>query len=397
MRAAHLDCASGASGDMFLGALVGAGASIEAIQRAVHALGVGDVRLTVGRVTRAGMAATSVRVRPPEDTPPPRTWPDIRSILEDADLPDRIRDRAHAVFRRLALAEGEVHGVPPEEIHFHEIGALDTLGDVVGTLAGLDDLGIERLTVGPIATGTGWVETMHGHVPVPVPAVTALLVGHRLVGTEVRSELVTPTGAALIAELATPVTAMPALTLERVGVGAGGRDDPDRPNVLRLLLGTHESTAGEGPTTHLLEATVDDLSPELVPVVLDHLRDAGAHDAWATPVLMKKGRPGYTLTTLADEDDLPALRALLYRESSTIGTRSWPVAKEALPREWLTVVVSGGEIRVKVARHAGEVVSVAPEADDVRATAESAGLPARRVHSEAEAAARTLLERAETP
>lgn len=398
MTVAHLDCASGVSGDMWLGALVDAGASVERVQEAVDLLGVGDVRLTVARVRRAGMAAASVRVRPPQETPSARTWADIRSILEDAGLADGVRDRCHAVFRRLAEAEAAVHGVPVDEVHFHEVGALDTLGDVVGTVAAVDDLGLERLTVGPVTTGTGTVDTAHGRIPVPVPAVLRLLTGHRLVGSTVTAELVTPTGAALLAELTTPVPAMPPLLLTGVGVGAGGRD-LDHPNVLRILVGqpvpddmTAADAGGTGAVPRsVLEATVDDLSPELVPVVLDHLRDAGAHDAWATPVLMKKGRPGYTLTAIAPDDRLEPLRAVLFRESSTIGCRWWPVQREELPRDWVTVSVHGGEVRVKVARHGGQVVSVAPEADDVRSVSETSGTPARRVHADAEQAARAQI------
>lgn len=389
MTIAHLDCSSGASGDMWLGALVDAGASIECIQRAVDHLGVGDVRITVGRVRRAGMAAASVRVRPPQDTPPPRTWPDIRTILEEAGLDDPVRDRCHAVFRRLAEAESAVHGIPVDDVHFHEIGALDTLGDVVGTVAAVVDLGIEDITVGTIATGSGEVETAHGRLPVPVPAALRLLTGYRLAGSGVPAELVTPTGAALIAELATPVTAMPPMLLTGVGIGAGARDLA-HPNVLRLLVGQpvpQDAAAGDDDL-HVLEATVDDLSPELVPVVLDHLRSAGANDAWATPVLMKKGRPGYTLTALAPAGRLDDLRRVLFQESSTIGCRWWPVSREALPRDWVTVSVHGGDVRVKVARYGGQVVSIAPEADDVRRVSETSGTPARRVHADAEHAAR---------
>lgn len=236
MRVGHLDCPSGVSGDMWLGAVVGAGASVERIQDCVDLLGVGDVRVTVGRVRRAGVAAVSVRVRPPQETPPPRTWRDIRAIIEDAGLPDVVRDRSHAVFRRLAEAEAAVMGVPVEQVHFHEIGALDTLGDVIGTCAGVTDLGLDELTVGPIATGTGMLETAHGRRPLPGPVVLQLLRGHRLVGSDVAAELVTPTGAALVAELTTPVATLPEVVLDRVGVGAGAYDLA-HPNVLRLLVG----------------------------------------------------------------------------------------------------------------------------------------------------------------
>ncbi|MBW3663317.1 MAG: nickel pincer cofactor biosynthesis protein LarC [Actinobacteria bacterium] len=381
MRVAYVDAASGASGDMWLGALVGAGASIEAIQAAVDALGAGAVRLSVARVRRAGVAATAVRVHAPEDAPPARTWHDIRTMLADADLPEQVRTRARDAFERLARAEAAVHDVDVDAIEFHEVGSLDAIADILGTCAGVVDLGLERLTCGPIAVGSGTVETMHGTLPVPPPAVTQLLRDRVVTGGPAGHELTTPTGAALLAELTRPVAAMPTLRLEAVGVGAGGRD-LEHPNVLRLLVGTEQHT------TVILEATVDDLSPELVPIVLDRLREAGAHDAWATPVLMKKGRPGYTLSALGDQADLGRLQSVLFRESTTIGARWYPVSKRALDREWIEVEIDGHAVRVKVARDGDVVVNVAPEADDVRAAADATGRPAREIAAEATSRAR---------
>lgn len=236
MRTAHLQCESGASGDMWLGAVVDAGASLQRIRDAVDGLGIGDVRVTWVRVRRAGTPAVSVRVRPPQGTSAPGTWQAIRTIIEEAGLPDAVRDRAHAVFRRLAEAEAGISGVAVEDVRFSELGALDQLGDVVGTCAGMADLGIERVTVGAVTTGTGTVETPRGPVAVPDPTVLELLRGYRLVPGAVRAELLTPTGAALIAGLAEPVDAAPELAVDRVGVGAGAAD-LEHPNVLRLLVG----------------------------------------------------------------------------------------------------------------------------------------------------------------
>ncbi|MBW3618799.1 MAG: DUF111 family protein [Actinobacteria bacterium] len=241
MTTAHLECASGAAGDMWLGAVVDAGASLERIQDAVDRLGMGDVRLTWGRVRRAGTPALSVRVRPPHGTTTPETWPAIRRLLEDAGLPDAVRDRAHAVFRRLAEAEASVAGVPVDGVRFPTVGTLDRLGDVVGTCAGVADLGLRRITVGPIATGSGRVDRPLGAVEVPSPTVVALLRDHRLVATDVASELVTATGAALIAELTEAVQTAPELDVARIGVGAGAADLA-HPNVLRLLVGEPAAT-----------------------------------------------------------------------------------------------------------------------------------------------------------
>lgn len=221
---------------MWLGALVDAGASLERIQEAVDRLGVGDVRLSWGRVTRAGTPAVSVRVRPPQETASTSTWRAVRTIIEDAGLPDVVRDRSHAVFRRLAEADAAASGGAVDDVRFSEVGALDQLGDVVGTCAGVADLGLERITVGPIASGTPTVETLHGTAPNPDPTVRTLLRSHVLVETDVPAELVTPTGAALLAELTEPVDRWPTFTVDRVGTGAGARDLA-HPNVLRLLLG----------------------------------------------------------------------------------------------------------------------------------------------------------------
>ncbi len=390
MRIAHIDASAGVSGDMLLGAALDAGASLEVINDAVSSLGVGDVRITVARVRRAGITATKIRVRAPEETPEVRTWRQIREILTFVALDDDVRDRVLATFQRLAEAEAVVHNEKPEDVHFHEIGALDTLADVVGVVAALHDLQVTRLTCGPIGIGTGTVETAHGELPLPVPAVSQLLVGRELRGRAIDAELVTPTGAALVATLSEPVAAMPPMRLASTGVGAGDRDLP-HPNVVRLFVGDPARAERHASTAVVLEATVDDLTPELVPVVLDRLRGAGAHDAWATPVLMKKGRPGYTLSCLCDPEAVDVLRAVLYRESSTIGSRAYTVSKDALPRESLTVYVDGEPIGVKVARLDGAVVSAAPEFDDVGAAADRLGRPARDVHQAAEAAARRAL------
>lgn len=374
---------------MWLGALVGAGASIEAIQDAVDALGAGTVRLSVARVQRAGSPATAVRVHAPEDSPPARTWRDIRALLGGAPLADTVRDRALATFERLARAEADVHDVDVDDIEFHEVGSLDAIADIVGACAGVSDLGLERLTCGPIALGSGTVDSMHGALPVPAPAVVGLLPGFTVTGGPAGHELTTPTGAALLAELTEPAPGLPPMALATVGVGAGGRDLA-HPNVLRLFVGDADVEAAAGAHV-VLEATVDDLNPELVPLVLDRLRDAGAHDAWATPVLMKKGRPGYTLSALGDRADLDRLRETLFRESTTIGARWYAVDKHALDREWVEVEVDGQPVRVKVARHGGAIVNVAPEADDVRAAADATGRPARDIHVAAAARARDLL------
>ncbi|MDQ4129920.1 MAG: nickel pincer cofactor biosynthesis protein LarC [Actinomycetota bacterium] len=396
MRVGHLDCPSGVAGDMLLGALVHAGASLERMQEAVDALGVEPIRLEARQVSRAGLAATKVDVHW-EASSTTRSWPDVRRVVAGAALPAAVRERALGVFRRLAAAEATSHGLAPDEVHFHEVGALDALADVVGVCTGVDELGLERLTCGPITTGSRTAATSHGELPAPVPAVVELLTGFRLRGRDEPHELVTPTGAALVAELSQPVAALPPLILTGQGLGAGSRQLAHA-NVVRLLVGepTDPQEATETESV-VVEATVDDLSPELVPVVLDRLRAAGAHDAWASPTLMKKGRPGFTLVALGEPADVARFEDVLFGESTTLGLRMHPVRRRVLPRGWLRVDVDGWNVAVKVATRLGEVSHVAPEFDDVRAAAEATGRPAREVLERATSLAREALARGAQP
>ena len=389
-RIAWFDASAGVSGDMALGALVGAGAPLEVLQAAVDAIGVEPVRLVASQVRRAGLAATrvDVQVAPSEVH---RSWPDVRSLLEAAHLDDAVRRTALDVFARLAGAEAEAHGTTADDVHFHEVGALDSIADVVGAAAGLHALGIATAAASPITVGSGSVRTAHGLLPVPVPAVLALL---RDAGAPVQSgslehEACTPTGAALLASVVTAWGPMPAMTVAATGTGAGGRDDERVPNVLRLVVGERTGPAGDVPAGDalVLEANVDDLDPRLWPGVLSALLAAGAADAWLTPILMKKGRPAHTLSVLVSADRAEAVRDVVFRESSTIGVRSHPVEKHALDRELRTVDVRGRSVRVKVARLAGEVVNASPEYEDVVAAAAALGAPVKTVLAEAVAAA----------
>ena len=387
MTLAWVDASAGASGDMLLGALVAAGADLAVLQRAVDALGTEPVRLVVRDVSRSGLTATKVDVEaPPSDVR--RTWRDVRDLLAEADLAAPVRDRALDVFARLARAEGAVHGIDPEDVHFHEVGALDSLADVVGVSAALHDLGVTDVTCGPLALGRGEVRTAHGVLPVPVPAVLALLAGTTApVGAgEVDGEACTPTGAALLASAVSSWGPLPPMQVRATGSGAGSRETAGRPNLLRVVLG--ERSGGQAAEEAVvLEANVDDLDPRVWPGVLAALLAAGASDAWLTPILMKKGRPAHTLSVLTPPGALDAVRRVVFRESSTIGVREHRVGKHALDRETATVVVDGVEVRVKLARLDGEVVNVSPEYDDVAAAAARLGQPVKTVLAAAVAAA----------
>lgn len=388
MTLAWFDCAAGASGDMFLGALVDAGAELSVMQAAVDAIDVEHVRLSVREVTRAGLAATQVEVRAPRSDVV-RTWGNIRGLLEQADLDEPVRVRALDVFARLARAEAAAHRVRPEHVHFHEVGALDAIADVVGSCAGLHALGVSSARASRVSVGSGMVRGDHGLLPVPAPAVLSLLseADAPVHAGPVAREMCTPTGAALLAATVQSWGDLPSMRVSATGTGAGGRDHDEIPNVLRIVLGeaVREDSHGEG--AWVLEANVDDLDPRLWPGVLAALLAAGASDAWLTPILMKKGRPAHTLSVLTAPAHLDAVRRVVFRESSSIGLREHHVGKHALNREMRTVTVDGVDICVKVATLDGEVVNVVPEYDDVAAAAIQLGRPVKAVLAAAVAAA----------
>jgi uncharacterized protein (TIGR00299 family) protein len=382
-----LDLSAGASGDMLLGALVDAGVPLDVLAAAVAALPVEHIRLVTEETSRHGLGATRVHVHAPPSSAH-RTWADVRSILADADLTPAVREGALAVFERLATAEGRVHRMPPEDVHFHEVGALDALADVVGVVAGFEHLGLARLTASPVALGSGSARGAHGVVPIPGPAVLELLAGVPVHAGPVPMEMCTPTGAALVAARVDEWTTLPPMRVERVGVGAGGRDPEQLPNVVRLVLGSAD--AAPEPGAVVLEANVDDLDPRLWPGVLDTLFAAGASDAWLTPILMKKGRPAHTLSVLCRVDAEPQVRAAVFASTSTIGLRIVPVGKVALERTHSSVEVLGGRVGVKLAVSGGRVVNVSVEYEDVAALARDLGLPGKEVLRAATAAAQRV-------
>ncbi|MER6973401.1 nickel pincer cofactor biosynthesis protein LarC [Nocardioides sp. NPDC000445] len=413
MSVVWVDASSGASGDMLLGALVDAGVPLSVIASAVDAVAPEPVDLAASQVTRGALAATRCHVSI-ADSVHHRTWTDVRALLTGADLDDAVRDLALRVFERLAEAEGAVHGISPESVHFHEVGGLDAIADVVGVCAGFVHLGSDEVVVSPIAVGSGSVRAAHGTLPVPPPAVARLLTGvPSYAGSpgHPAMEMCTPTGAALLTTLATRWGAQPPMTTTAIGVGAGGKDPEGWSNTLRILVGeavgagaesrhggeVRADPAANAPATEIelvIEANIDDLEPRLIPGALDALLAAGAHDAWVTPILMKKGRPAYTLHALTRLDAAGAVRRVFFRETSTIGVREHEVVKHALPREMLTVSVDGHPIAVKAARLDDEVVNLQPEWDDVARVAAALDRPAIDVLAEAKAAAlaRPLVE-----
>lgn len=381
-----VDASSGASGDMLLGALLGAGVPMDVVATAVASVAPEHVGLSVEAVTRNGFAAIRCHVKV-ADSRTHRTWADVAGLLRDADLDEAVRSRAHATFERLAVAEAAVHGTDPADVHFHEVGALDAVADVVGVCAAVEHLGLDELVVSPVAVGSGSVRSAHGELPVPPPAVAELLRGVPSYAGPGTGESCTPTGAALLTTSATSYGGQPAMSVDTIGVGAGARDPASHANVLRVLVGV--STVSPGRAL-LLEANIDDLDPRLWPDVIAALLAAGASDAWLTPILMKKGRPAHTLTALVPETGADAVRTEIFRQTSTIGLRESPVGKSALDREMRVVHVAGHPVHVKLALHNGLVVNVQPEYEDVVRVATLTARPVKDVLADAAAAARTL-------
>jgi len=388
-RQAWIDASAGVAGDMLLGALVDAGADLGVIRLAVDAVVPGAVRLSSTTVTRAGLRAVKVDVEPLVADPPHRGWRAIRELLAGAGLPPRVRDRATAVFAALADAEAHVHGISPEDVHFHEVGALDSLADVVGVCAALEDLDVAVLSAGEVALGSGRVSMAHGDVPVPVPAVARLARGWR-VRAGGSGELATPTGMAAIRVLAGRCEDLPPLRVEAVGVGAGHRDPPGRANVVRVVLGEPAPAPDPDPPTEpavLLEANVDDLDPRLWPGILAGLLRCGAADAWLVPIIMKKGRPAHTLSVLCHPERAGILRDRIFSDTSTLGVRESVMRKYALARAFVDVGLAGGSVAVKVGHSHGVITQVTPEFEDVAALARRLGRPERQVLEESAAAA----------
>jgi uncharacterized protein (TIGR00299 family) protein len=398
-----IDAGSGASGDMLLGALLDAGVAEAVIADAVRSVAPEHIGLSSTRVRRSGLAALHASVEAPPSTVH-RGLPDVLALIAAAGLRPAVASAAAAVFTRLGEVEAAVHGVAPAQVHFHEVGALDAIADIVGVCAGMAALNLDELHCSPVAVGSGTVRTSHGRLSVPPPAVAALLTGVQTYAGATQAELCTPTGAALLTHWVTHWGSQPAMSVHHIGSGAGARDFPEQPNVLRLFVGP-AAQPGQPVVRHVeaphdalvVETNVDDLDPRLWPAVLDRLLAAGASDAWLTAIVMKKGRPAHTLSVLVPPDRRPAVERVVFDETSAIGLRAMPVTKVALAREFATVEVAGYPISVKLARHEGAVVNVQPEFDDVAAAASVLGRSTKSVLADAVSAAAALWGRSRMP
>jgi uncharacterized protein (TIGR00299 family) protein len=406
----YLDAISGAAGDMVLGALIDAGLPQDALRAALGSLGVGH-ELRVTRVLRSGLSATHVEVVALEDhehththdsahhsahsdhqiTTSPhhhihRSLRDIAELIGHSALSGDGKARAIAMFRRLAEAEAAIHDMPVEQVHLHEVGAVDSIIDIVGAAFAFEWFGIDDVVASPLNVGGGTVQMAHGAFPVPAPATLRLLAGAPVYSHGADGELVTPTGALVISTYARSYGPMPAMRLDRTGYGAGTRDTPGRPNVLRVMMGERgeRPATDDSPTDVIkIECEIDDMTPQLFGPVGDQLLAAGALDVFLTPIYMKKGRPGTLLTVLGRPDDRERLSALIFRQTTSIGLRIERVERETLDRRWEDVTVEGGRVRIKVASRRGEVVNAAPEFDDCVRVAAATGRPIKIVQAEA--------------
>lgn len=383
MKSLHFDCFAGASGNMILGALIALGVDRDALSAELSKLSLPEFGLEVETVDRSGISSTHVNVVIPDEKAH-RHLHHIVDIIQNSTLSDSIKQRSIAIFTKLAEAEAKVHGTDVQKVHFHEVGALDAIIDIVGSCVGFEMLGIERFTASKLHVGSGFVDMAHGKFPVPPPAVAEIVSNIPIYSTEIEGELLTPTGAAIIATVCSEFGKLPEMTVEKTGYGAGTREYKGFPNVLRLMIG--ESTAQDARETErltLIETNIDDATPQVLGHVMDRTMTAGALDCWFTPIMMKKNRPATMLSVLCEQEIVDEIRELLYTETPTLGLRITETSRESLSREEVKVNTKYGQISVKIATYKGNLVNVKPEYDDVSKIAIERGISYEEVELEA--------------
>jgi uncharacterized protein (TIGR00299 family) protein len=409
-RLLYFDCFSGISGDMVLGALVDAGLPMARLKEALGSLAVDGYHVHAERVLRAGVSATKFLVhdhdhghdhhhhdhehhhhpaspesRAPSHSHPHRSLPEIYALIDKSALSAAGRDRAKALFQRLAEAEAAIHDMPVEKVHLHEVGALDSIIDIVGAVFGLEWIGVDQIVSSPLNVGGGMVHSAHGHFPVPAPATVKLLGSAPVYSGAVQKELVTPTGALLVSSYASSFGPIPTMTIEQVGYGAGDNDFPSTPNVLRILVGKSSVASGlsrtDGERVVVIECEIDDMNPQLFGVAMDRLYAAGALEVFYVPVQMKKNRPGTLLTVIGPPDRRSALSEIIFTETTTIGLRYSELDRECLKREIVSVHTPVGAVRFKLAWRDGRLLNAVPEFDDCVRLAAEQQLPVKEVHT----------------
>jgi uncharacterized protein (TIGR00299 family) protein len=382
MKLAYFDCFSGISGDMILGALVDAGLDLRQLRTKLSGLKIKGYELKSRKVTQLGIAATKLDVIAHEIRRPLENLRSIQRLIQASRLEHAVKDQAVKVFHRLATAEAKIHGKTTDTVRFFEVGHLDTIVDVVGALLGLRLLGIEKVLSSPIATGTGLVRTAHGLLPVPAPMTAELLKGVPMISSDIRCELTTPTGAAILTTFAEEFGPFPMMTVSAVGYGAGNHDLRVQPNLLRIFIGHQPERWIEQERLVLLETNIDDMNPQIYDYLMGRLFSQGALDVYLTPILMKKGRPATLLSILSEPDKVQGLMEIVFAETTTLGLRLQEVTRRKLPRKSQRVRTPWGDVRVKVATMGNKVVKKMPEMDDCKRIAEKAGLSLTKILEE---------------
>ncbi len=388
MRVAYFDCFSGISGDMVLGALVDLGWPVKELERELDKLDLFDYQIEAEKVAKKGITSTQIKIRAKEEKKE-RTLKDILSILDKSKLEEEIKERSRAIFIKLANAEAKIHGKSPQKIHFHELGGLDTIIDVVGAVAGMKYLGIEKVYSSSLPLGKGFLKCSHGTLPVPAPATLELLKGVPVYGSNIEAELVTPTGAVIISSLAENFGQMPPMKIDNIGYGAGQRDLPV-PNLLRVSVGVLKN-AYEEDVVSLIQTNIDDMNPEFYEHIVDRLFDEGALDVFLTPIQMKKTRPATMLSVITDEEKTERMLELIFDETTTLGVRISKVKRRKLNRESRKVATKYGEIEVKIGKLDGMVKNISPGYEECRKIATRLNIPLKEVYQEAKQTAFDLL------
>jgi len=397
MRALYFDCFAGVSGDMLVGALIDLGLNLQALDQNLTKLGLGGYSIRSCRVKRSGIAATKFDVQVDEVSQPARRLADIREMIQRSELDENTKSRSIQIFERLAGAEASVHGTVADQVHFHEVGAVDSIIDVVGAVVGFDMLGIDRFFSSPLRVGRGMVKTAHGMLPIPAPATAELLRGVPIYAGELEGEYVTPTGAAILTSLCESFGPMPVLRIDRLGYGAGSRDPAGFPNVLRAALGeVDEGIEGEAERVMVIETNIDDMNPQAYGFVMEKAFALGALDVFLTPVQMKKDRPGVLLTVLCERTTLDVLCRLLLSETTTFGVRYYEAARRVLARTVEVVQTVYGAVNIKVAREGNRTLHFQPEFEDCARLASEAGVSLIEVQDRARVAYYELIKTRES-
>ncbi|KXK06702.1 MAG: hypothetical protein UZ17_ACD001000331 [Acidobacteria bacterium OLB17] len=382
MKTLYFDAFSGASGNMILGGLLELGVDADALRAELSKLNLSGIELVIEKVDRSGINSTHVEVKYPHEHVH-RHLKDIVKIIDESTLPPSVKGRSKKIFTRLAEAEAKVHGISVERVHFHEVGALDAIVDIVGACIGFEMLGIEQFFASELALGSGTVEMAHGKFPVPPPAVSELVKGLPVFAGDIVGELLTPTGAAIISTVSNRYGVLPKMRLEASGFGAGTRNTDGAPNVLRLLLGDAAAYTVDSETPReqlvVLETNIDDASPEALAFAMEKAFELNALDCWFTPIQMKKNRPATLLSVLCEPETRDAIEQMLFRETTTLGVRVVPVERARLDRSTETISTSLGEVRVKVSRQGDAILNRKPEFDDLKRIAAETGRPLREV------------------